>query len=131
MKKDLRVYLAHILECIQKIERYTSDGKDRFMSDMMVQDAVLRNLEVIGEATKRLDDTYRSAHPQIPWRTVAGLRDVLIHQYEGVDLDRVWNVVMDGLPGLKEAIAELLPPLDRLEQEVAGDKRTNEEEQKF
>ena len=89
MKKDLRVYLAHILECIQKIERYTADGKDRFMSDAMVQDAVLRNLEVIGEATKRLDDDYRREHPQIPWRAVAGLRDVLIHQYEGVDLDRV------------------------------------------
>lgn len=126
MKKDLRVYLAHILECAQKIERYTADGKDRFMSDAMVQDAVLRNLEVIGEATKRLDNAYRRAHPQIPWRAVAGLRDVLIHQYEGVDLDRVWNVVVDGLPGLKDAIAKLLPPLEQLEQEITGNKRENE-----
>lgn len=126
MKKDLRVYLAHILECAQKIERYTADGKDRFVSDTMVQDAVLRNLEVIGEATKRLDDTYRRAHPQIPWRAVAGLRDVLIHQYEGVDLDRVWNVVVDGLPGLKDAIAKLLPPLEQLEQEITDNERENE-----
>ena len=128
MKKDLRVYLAHILECAQKIERYTADGKDRFVSDTMVQDAVLRNLEVIGEATKRLDDAYRRAQPQIPWRAVAGLRDVLIHQYEGVDLDRVWNVVVDGLPGLKDAIAKLLPPLDQLEQEIAGNEHGNEKE---
>ena len=126
MKKDPRVYLAHILECTQKIERYTAEGKDHFMSDSMVQDAVLRNLEVIGEATKRLDDAYRKTHPQIPWRAVAGLRDVLIHQYEGVDMDRVWNVVVDALPNLKDAMAELLPPLDHLEREIAGDENGHE-----
>jgi len=126
MKKDSRVYLAHILECAQKIERYTAEGKEHFMSDSMVQDAVLRNLEVIGEATKRLDDAYRKTHPQIPWRAVAGLRDVLIHQYEGVDMDRVWNVVVDALPNLKNAIAELLPPLDHLEREIAGDESGHE-----
>lgn len=120
MKKDQRVYLVHIRECIGRIERYTVDGKDRFVADSMVQDAVVRNLEIIGEATKRLDDAYRKAHPQIPWRAVSGLRDVLIHQYEGVDLDRVWNVVVNGLPSLKEAIEKLLPPLDQLEQEIAG-----------
>lgn len=126
MKKDPRVYLAHILECAQKIERYTTEGKEHFMSDSMVQDAVLRNLEVIGEATKRLDDAYRKMHPQIPWRAVAGLRDVLIHQYEGVDMDRVWNVVVDALPNLKDAIAELLPALDHLEREIAGDESEHE-----
>jgi uncharacterized protein with HEPN domain len=83
MSKDQRVYLAHILECVQKIERFTTDGKSRFLNDVMVRDAVVRNLEVIGEATKRIDEAYRMAHPEIPWRTLAGLRDVLIHQYEG------------------------------------------------
>lgn len=89
MTKDPRVYLAQILECIQKIERFTAGGKARFLGDVMVQDAVLRNFEVMGEVAKRLDDGYRAAHPEIPWRAVAGLRDVLIHQYEGVDLERV------------------------------------------
>ncbi len=121
MSKDPRVYLAHILECIQKIERFTADGKVRFFQDVMVQDAVVRNFEVIGEAAKRLDDAYRGAHPEIPWRALAGLRDVLIHQYQGVDMERVWAVVENELPGLKQAIARLLPPLEQLERELAGE----------
>jgi uncharacterized protein with HEPN domain len=121
MTKDLRVYLAHILECIDKVERFTADGSSRFLGDAMVQDAVLRNFEVIGEAAKRLNDDYRTAHPEIPWRALAGLRDVLIHQYEGVDLTRVWAIVETDLPGLKRAISALLPPLDQLERELAGE----------
>jgi uncharacterized protein with HEPN domain len=125
--KDPRVYLAHILECIQKIERFTEDGRSRFFQDVMVQDAVLRNFEVIGEAAKRLDDAYRAAHPQLPWRALAGLRDVLIHQYDSVDLERVWAIVEGDLPGLREAIAALLPPLDQLERELAGEDETSED----
>lgn len=82
MSKDPRVYLAHILECIQKIERFTEEGKERFLQDELIQDAVLRNVEIIGEAAKRLDIVYRANHPEIPWRAIAGLRDVPIHQYE-------------------------------------------------
>lgn len=118
MKKDPRVYLAHILECVSKIERYTVQGREHFFADAMVQDAVLRNLEVMGEAAKRLSESYRAAHPEVPWRALAGLRDVLIHQYEGVDLERVWAVVRDDLPGLKRAIGALVPPLDQLEREL-------------
>ena len=121
MTKDPRVYLAHILECVQKIERFTADGRGRFLRDAMVQDAVLRNFEIIGEAAKRLDDGYRTAHPEIPWRALAGLRDVLIHQYEGVEPERVWAIVERELPSLREAIAALLPPLDQLERELAGE----------
>jgi uncharacterized protein with HEPN domain len=127
MTKDPRVYLAHILECIQKIERFTQEGRSRFFQDAMVQDAVLRNFEVIGEAAKRLDDGYRAAHPQLPWRALAGLRDVLIHQYDSVDLERVWAIVEGDLPGLREAIAALLPPLDQLERELAGEDETSED----
>lgn len=77
MSKDPRVSLAHTLECIQKIERFTAGGRAAFLTDELVQDAVLQNLEVIGEAAKRIDDTYRAAHPGIPWRALAGLHDVL------------------------------------------------------
>jgi uncharacterized protein with HEPN domain len=126
MKKDPRVYLAHILECIQKIERFTEGGRDQFFQEEMIQDAVLRNFEVIGEAAKRLDESYRAAHPEIPWRALAGLRDVLIHQYEGVDLERVWVFVERDLPGLKNAISRLLPPLVELERELAGEGHVEE-----
>lgn len=119
MKKDPRVYLAHILECLEKIQRFTAEGKDRFDADELVQDAVLRNLEVIGEAAKRVEEPYRTLHPEIPWRTLAGLRDVLIHQYKGVDLQKVWRIVEEDVPRLREAIAALLPPLEQLEQELS------------
>ncbi len=124
MTKDPRVYLAHIRECIVKVERFTAGGRDHFLHDAMVQDAVLRNFEVIGEAAKRLDDSYRQSHPEIPWRALAGLRDVLIHQYEGVDLTKVWAIVEKDLAGLKRAISVLLPPLDELERELAGEDET-------
>jgi uncharacterized protein with HEPN domain len=127
MTKDPRVYLAHIVECIQKIERFTADGRSRFLHDPMVHDAVLRNFEVIGEAAKRLDDPYRQAHSEIPWRALAGLRDVLIHQYEGVDLEKVWAIVEHELPRLKKAISALLPPLEQLERELAGEDELPEE----
>lgn len=120
------MYLAHILECIWKIERFTADGEPRFLQDDMVQDAVIRNFEVIGEAAKRIDEDYRAAHPNIPWRALAGLRDVLIHQYEGTDPERVWAIVEKDLPPLKLAIADLLPPLDQLERELAGEEEAGD-----
>jgi uncharacterized protein with HEPN domain len=119
--KDPRVYLAHILECVEKVERFTAGGEEAFLQEPLVQDAVLRNLEVIGEAAKRVDDAFRAAHPEVPWRSLAGLRDVLIHQYEGVDVQRVWRIVEGDLPALRSAIDALLPPLEQLEEEIAGE----------
>lgn len=84
--KDARVYIARILEAIGQVEECTSGGEDVFQKDTKTQDAVIRKLEVIGEAAKRVPDSYREANPDVPWRRLAGLRDVLIHQYEGVDL---------------------------------------------
>jgi uncharacterized protein with HEPN domain len=77
--KDPRVYLVHIVECAAKIRFYISTGEESFQRDTMIQDAVIRNFEVIGQAIKRLPDEYRSSHPEIPWRLMAGFRDVLIH----------------------------------------------------
>jgi uncharacterized protein with HEPN domain len=121
MTKDSRVYLAHILERIDRINLFTDRGRDAFFADAMIQDAVVRNLEVIGEAAKRVPDDYRQVHPTIPWRSLAALRDVLIHQYEGVSLPEVWEVVEKHLPPIREALVTLLPPLDQLEREIAGD----------
>jgi uncharacterized protein with HEPN domain len=75
----------------------------------MAQDAVIRNFEVIGEATKRLSDAIRNRRPDIPWREIAGFRDVLIHDYMGVNLRRVWLVVEQHLPALRDALDDLIP----------------------
>lgn len=120
MKKDPRVYLAHILECAQKIERYTKGGERKFLKDTMTQDAVIRNFEIIGEAAKRVPDAYLRRHPEIPWRLMAGFRDILIHAYEGIDLKRVWSIVRHDLPKVKDVIEAILPPLEELEKELAG-----------
>lgn len=107
MNRD-RLYLGHMLESIEKIESYTVDGKDAFMDSPMVRDAVARNFEIIGEASKRLSDQAKSAHPQVPWREIAGFRDILIHNYEGVDYLEVWNVIVEHLPRLRRAVGDLL-----------------------
>ncbi|MFI5385395.1 MAG: DUF86 domain-containing protein [Fimbriimonadales bacterium] len=120
MTKDPRVYLNHIAECIERIREYTPDGEAGFMRDSKTQDAVIRNLEVIGEAAKRISEQYRSAHPSVPWRGFAGMRDVLIHQYEGVDLAQVWRVVETVLPDLLTHIRELIPDPSAVEEEVAN-----------
>jgi uncharacterized protein with HEPN domain len=96
--KDDQLYLMHILDAIEKIERYISVGRTDFMSTSHWQDATIRQLEIIGEATKNLSSTLRSRYPHIPWRRIAGLRDVLIHNYMGVDLVTVWEITQKDMP---------------------------------
>ncbi|MDD2586362.1 MAG: DUF86 domain-containing protein [Syntrophomonadaceae bacterium] len=107
MKNDL-LYLEHILESILRIEQYTVSGKDTFMNSQITQDAVIRNLEIIGEATKNVSRQYRQEHPQVPWKQMAAMRDVLIHDYMGVDLKIVWNVVNRELSQIKDTLKRIL-----------------------
>lgn len=126
MKKDPRLYLAQVLERIDRILEFTAEGKEAFFADVRTQDAVIRNFEVIGEAVKRIPDDYRADHPTIPWRELAGLRDVLIHQYEGVSLNEVWRMIEKDLQPLRQAIVAMLPPLEELERQIAGDEEPPE-----
>ena len=121
MSKDPRVHLVQILECIERIESFVIDGEAAFYQDARTQDAVLHNLAVIGEIAKRVDVSYRAEHPTIPWRSMAGLRDVLIHQYDRVRLNLVWAAVEENLPALKVEIVKVLPPLDQLARELGGE----------
>lgn len=103
-----QAYLYDIQDAIAKIDTFTMGGKQAFMDSALIQDAVVRNLEVIGEATKRLTQETKMATPHIPWRRVAGLRDILIHDYARVNFEAVWNVVEEHLPSLRQTIASLL-----------------------
>lgn len=108
--KDDRIYLLHIRDCLERIVEYTCEGRDAFFADTKTQDAVIRNFEVIGEAVKSLSHAHRDAHPDIPWKRIAGLRDLLIHRYFGVKLETVWEVIERELSGLRAVIGEMLEP---------------------
>lgn len=109
--KDDRIYLLHVRDAIQHILEYTATGKESFFADRKTQDAVVRNLEIIGEATKRLSNSLKDAHPDISWKPIAGMRDKLIHDYFGTNLQLVWDVVERDLPVLKLKVAQLLQAL--------------------
>ena len=109
MAKDPKILLRHILESISAIEGYASGQTlDTFLHSLKEQDAVIRRLEIIGEAVKNLPEDFKNAYPEIPWAKIAGMRNVLIHEYFVVDVPAVWGTVQDDLPSLKEQIRSLL-----------------------
>jgi uncharacterized protein with HEPN domain len=109
MPRDSSADFDDILDAISAIRDYTQSlTRDDFGRDRKTVDAVLRNLEVIGEAVKQLPADVRSAHPDVEWQKIAGLRDILIHAYFGVDLDIVWDVVSNKLPALERRIREIV-----------------------
>lgn len=107
MSEDF-VHLNEILERIQRVEAYTQAGKEAFFQSVLIQDGVIRNFEVMGEAVKQLSLELRQNYPDVPWRQIAGFRDVLIHHYMGLDLNAIWNVVEQNLPNLKQKIERIL-----------------------
>ena len=111
--KDDRLYLHHMLERCRRITRFISSGKATFMASEELQDAVIRNLEVIGEAAKRVSTESRSGMSRLDWRSICGMRDVLIHDYIGVDLDEVWNVSSARIPELRAELDRFLEGASR------------------
>lgn len=109
MKREIKLYLDDLLESARLIEEY-ANGIDEitFEENSQIQDSVIRRLEIIGEAVKRLPEELKSKHPQIPWKEIGGLRDVLTHEYFGVSIPRVWKVIIDDLPKLKEQIEKII-----------------------
>ena len=109
--KDDSVYLSHILVCITRIEEDSAAGFGFLESSPTHQDAVLRNLQVMAESTQRLSSQIKDTQPQIHWSAIAGFRNILVHDYLGVDLEIVWDVISRDLPGLKTAVRSMLDSL--------------------
>ena len=106
--KDDQLYLIHIRECIQRIEKYIGEGgRDAFMASDIIQDAVIRNLQTMAESATRVSDGLQEKHPEVDWLKIRGFRNVLVHDYLGVDLERVWNILENDLPKLKDAVEKM------------------------
>lgn len=109
MIKDPQVFLKHILESIIWIEKDVKGlSKEEFLANVPIQDAVIRRIEIIGEAVRNIPVDLRRSYPDIPWQNISGMRDQLIHGYFGVDLELVWEVVKKDIPPLKKQIKEII-----------------------
>ena len=112
MKSD-KIYILHMIDSMDQISEYTDQiTSGEFKENRLIQDAVIRNFEVIGEAAKNVSDETREAYPHIPWKNMAGMRDKLIHNYMGVDLDAVWNTIEDIIPSMRDELLEVSNSID-------------------
>lgn len=110
MNEDGRdiIYVEFMLKCIERIDRYVDDDKDRYFNDTLLQDAVLRVLQVMAESSQRLSEQSKELHPEIDWRGISGFRNILVHDYlGGIDLELVWQVIDKELPLLKKSLVAL------------------------
>jgi uncharacterized protein with HEPN domain len=109
--KDDKLYLIHIKECLDRVEKYATGGSEVFFSDEKTQDAILRNLQTMSESVKRVSDGLKNCHSEIDWRGIAGFRNVLVHDYLGINLDRVWEIIENDLKQLTTKIDGILKVL--------------------
>ncbi len=114
--KDDRIYLLHIRECLDRIQQYTASNRDRFLSDTLIQDAVIRNLQTLAESSQRFSDLLKLKHHEVDWRNITGFRNVVVHDYLGIDVEQIWDIVEQDLPKLRIAIDSMIielggPPL--------------------
>ena len=113
--KDDRVYLKHILRCIARIQEYTAGGRESFFASPLIQDGVIRNLQTLAESSQHLSEGIKAAHSSVDWKGLAGFRNVLVHDYLGVDLELVYRAVDQDVPKLKVACEAALPTLEHRE----------------
>ena len=106
--KDEKLYLIHLGECIARIEQYVAGDREAWMRSTLIQDAVWRNLQTIGQSVRRLSSALRDAYPEVHWRAIIGLRNVLVHDDLGMNLERIWAIVEHDMPDLKRQVEALL-----------------------
>ena len=108
MKRDTGLFIEDILSSIKNIEDFSKQlDKEKFSKDILRQSAIIRQLEIIGEAVKNVPNSFRKKYPKIPWKDIAGLRDILSHAYFGVNIERVWNIIEKDLPKFKEEVSKI------------------------
>lgn len=114
MKRDVKVYVADVLESIEKILEYKKDiSKEIFFDNTQLQDSVLRRLEIIGEAVKNIPQDFKDKYPNIEWKKIAGMRDIIIHEYFGVKMDRVWKVINEDILELKNNMEKIMAEMEK------------------
>lgn len=119
-----KVYLDDIIESIKRIEKYTKNvSYENFIKNKLLIDGTVRNLEIIGEAVKRIAEDIKKKYPDVEWKKIAGLRDILIHEYSGVNLKIVWDVITNNLPKLKKNIKKIIEDLKN--EDTKSSKKTN------
>ncbi|HAP34622.1 MAG TPA: DUF86 domain-containing protein [Bacteroidetes bacterium] len=112
MKKD-QLYLVHIIECIERIEQYKPPSLNNFLSDIKTQDAIIRNLQILAESSQRISQETKISFPDISWRGIAGFRNLLVHDYLSINIERVWLIIDNDLPGLKTGIQNILSSYEK------------------
>lgn len=111
--KSQRAYVEHVIECIRRIAEDSAPGRDVVFATRTLQDAIVRNLQVLCELTQRIAEPHKHRHPEIDWPSIAGMRNVLVHDYFEVDFETVWLIVMRDLPPLEKAMQAILSVLDK------------------
>jgi len=111
--KSQRAYVEHVIDCIRRIAEDSAPGRDTVFASRTLQDAIVRNLQILCESTQRVGEPHKQRHPEINWRSIAGMRNVLVHDYFEVDFETVWLVVTRDLPPLENAMHAILAVLDK------------------
>ncbi len=106
MKTD-KLYFVYMFECINRLALYSSEGKDAFLKDMKTQDAILRNLHTLAESSEKVSFQLKAKHPEIPWRDIGSFRNIIVHDYLGIDLDQIWDVINIDVPLLKTKLLKI------------------------
>ena len=106
------LYLLHIREYLERVTDYTVGGWGKFQNDLMTQDAVLRNLQILGESSQRLSASLKASRPEVDWQDIAAFRNRLVHDYQSINLKQVWQIITDDLPAFKQEIEAILQSMN-------------------